>query len=108
MTRAALDLMMSEERLLDTFRQAARLGGWRTYHTRDSRKSEQGFPDLILVRDRECIAAELKTERGRVTDAQRDSLACLDRVPGVEVHVVRPNMLDAFLERLARRTRKRP
>ena len=34
--------------------------GWRTYHTHDSRRSDVGFPDLILIRGPELIAVELK------------------------------------------------
>ena len=38
----------------------AQLCGWRPYHTRDSRRSAAGFPDLILIKDADLIAAELK------------------------------------------------
>ena len=61
----------------------AHLQGWRIYHTRDSRRSEPGFPDLVLVRGRCCIFAEVKTESGKVTSEQRE---WLDALSGVHEH----------------------
>lgn len=40
------------------------------YHTHDSRRSAEGFPDIVAVRDRELIFAELKKRGGRATEAQ--------------------------------------
>lgn len=45
--------------------------GWMLYHTYDSRRSAPGFPDLVLVKDR-VIFVELKTNKGRMTQAQRE------------------------------------
>ena len=60
----------------------AGLNGWATYHTRDSRGSDPGFPDLVLVRDR-VIFAELKAARGRVTNDQRAWAAALEAAGAV-------------------------
>lgn len=67
----------------------AHLRRWRTYHTHDSRRSDPGFPDLVLVRDR-IVLAELKSERGRMT---KDQWAWHDQLltAGVEVHLWRPS-----------------
>ncbi len=40
---------MSEDELQAQVEQFARGMGWLVYHTRDSRRSERGFPDLVLV-----------------------------------------------------------
>lgn len=42
------------------------------YHTHDSRRSQPGFPDLVLVSEHRCRALfrELKTDGGRLTQAQ--------------------------------------
>jgi len=68
----------------------ARMMGWRLYHTHDSRRSEAGFPDLVLVRRPRLVWAELKSERGRLTDDQRAWIEEL-RACGQEVHVWRPS-----------------
>lgn len=66
----------------------ARRNGWRCFHCHDSRKSEAGFPDLVLVRDR-VVWAELKAEAGRLSAAQLAWVEAL-RAAGTEVHVWRP------------------
>ena len=44
--------------------------GYLVYHTFDSRKSEPGWPDLVIVGRNRIIYREIKTENGVVTDAQ--------------------------------------
>ena len=70
--------------------QLAKIHGWRTYHTFDSRRSTAGFPDLTLVRGPRCIMAELKSATGKVTKDQAAWLAALGAVQGVEVALWRP------------------
>jgi len=52
----------SEEDFQTAIVQLARMRGWRVYHTKDSRKSAQGFPDLFLLRAGQIVVAELKKE----------------------------------------------
>lgn len=67
----------------------AELFRWRHYHTHRSEKSPSGFPDLVLVRRPRVIFAELKSDRGTLTDAQRAWLDEL-RACGQEAYVWRP------------------
>jgi hypothetical protein len=68
----------------------ARLMGWATYHTFDSRRSDAGFPDLVLVRRPRVVFAELKSQRGRLRPAQRAWIEEL-RACGQAVYVWRPS-----------------
>jgi len=70
----------------------AKLQGWLAYHTRDSRGSEPGFPDWVLVRDR-VVFAELKRDAGKLTREQRHWLAQL-AAAGAEAYVWRPRDWD--------------
>ena len=64
---------------------------WRYYHTNDSRRSEAGFPDLVLVRDGWLIFAELKRQKKNPTPEQKKWLEELEKVPDCEVYVWRPS-----------------
>lgn len=61
---------MTEKQLQAAIVECARLLGWLTYHTFDSRRSSPGFPDLILIRGGRLIAAELKSETGKMRPEQ--------------------------------------
>jgi hypothetical protein len=60
----------------------AKILGWRVYHPFLSKWSERGFPDLTMVRarDRRLVFAELKGDRGKVTEAQAEWQELLGRV----------------------------
>ena len=88
---------MSEADLQSAIVQAADLFGWRWYHTHDSRRSPSGWPDLVLVRDGQMIAFELKSDRGRVSAEQRIWIEELSKVPGITAVVIRPRDIDTAL-----------
>lgn len=95
---------MTEEQLQQAVEQLAFLLGWRRYHTRDSRGSEPGFPDLVLVRKGRLVFIELKSASGKVTASQRAWLDDLTSVPGVLGFVWRPDdwtsgRIETFLAR---------
>ena len=87
---------MTEKQLQAAVVRLARLLGWRAFHQYDSRRSEPGWPDLVLIRRERLVFAELKAERGRVTPAQQETLDSLRTVAraiqtgNVEVHLWRP------------------
>lgn len=68
----------------------AKRNGWKFYHTYDSRKCVAGFPDLLLVRGRVLVAAELKVGGNRTTAAQDSWLEAFAGVRVVESVVWRP------------------
>ncbi len=49
---------------------AKRCGWTLIYHTYDSRRSKEGFPDLLFLRGKKIIVAELKVPPNVATDAQ--------------------------------------
>lgn len=80
---------MTERELQDAILELAKVRGWLAYHTHDSRKSQPGFPDLVLVRDGRLIFAELKSAKGQVSPAQRVWLQRLEAT-AAEVHLFKP------------------
>lgn len=78
--RAAAARAMSEDEL-----QAAIIGlapalGYLCFHVYDSRRSNPGFPDLVMVGPHRLIFAELKDEKNKATLDQQDWLARLGAI----------------------------
>ena len=71
--------------------------GFRCYHPWLSIRSERGWPDLALFKPGRFLLAELKTDKGKVSDKQTEMLAEL-KAAGVEVHLWRPRDFDAIVE----------
>ena len=84
----------------------ASLRGWHHYHTYDSRRSAEGFPDLVLARpstlqggfDGRIIFAEMKAQKGRPNVEQRAWLTLLADTGKVEVYVWRPSDWQRIVE----------
>jgi len=95
----------------------ARLLGWRVAHFRPAKTARgwrtpvqadgAGFPDLTLVRGGRLVFVELKSGRGRLSDAQRGWLTAL-QAAGVETYVARPADLDALVAILRQPTTPDP
>ena len=67
----------------------ARWYGWQVMHNADSRRSNPGWPDLVLAGHGRVIFAELKAEKGRLSAAQKTWLTALSSA-SLEVCVWRP------------------
>lgn len=74
--------------------------GWASYHTYDSRRSNPGFPDIfaIHIETGDRLAAELKTEEGRVSPAQEWWLNLFE-LAGIDCYVWRPSDVDKVIAR---------
>ena len=83
-------LSMTEAALEEEVRTiCAQLGVYR-YHPYDSRKSQHGWPDDVLVGPWGILYRELKTQTGKVRPEQEDVIARLRRA-GADVDVWRPS-----------------
>lgn len=72
---------------------------WLCYHTYDSRRSDEGFVDLVMVRRRRVIFAELKSVRGKLREKQKVWLDALIGA-GMEAVVWHPSDWDAIVATL--------
>lgn len=79
---------MTERQLQDAIRDLCRRLGLLCYHTHDSRRSEAGFPDLVIV-GRRVLLRELKTDVGRASKPQLSWLLALEAA-GADAKVWRP------------------
>lgn len=68
---------MTERELQQAVVEAAARFGWLTYHTYDSRRSNRGFPDLVMVKGQRTLFVELKSDKGQLRLEQKEWLARL-------------------------------
>lgn len=92
---------MTEKQWLSQVTELAELLGWKWYHTWTSIHSPRGWPDLALVRER-LILAELKSEKGKLSDAQVFWLAKLHEAH-VECYCWKPSQFDEVMRILRRK-----
>jgi len=97
-----------EKDFLKTVIELAHLCGWRIAHFRTSMSQTgryltavqgdgAGFPDLVLVRDR-VIFAELKSDKGKLSEAQEMWIYALSTAMRVGVYVWKPSDWDEIVE----------
>ena len=89
---------MTEKQFQSHIVHVAQMKGWLVYHTYDSRRSAPGFPDLVLVREK-VLFRELKTDKGRVTPAQKAWAASLQQAES-DYKLWRPSMMKAIYKEL--------
>lgn len=102
---------ITEKDFLAQVRQLAKLLGWEVYHPFLSKWSERGFPDLTLIKDcgetARLVFAELKTEKGKLTEDQMKWQVMLAKVEGIEVYVWRPSDFDNIAKILRSKVEER-
>jgi VRR-NUC domain len=79
----------------------ARLYHWRIYSVPDSRRvSLAGYPDLTMwnVEQKRLVFAELKREKGRISESQKIVLSELQTLVYCEVYVWRPSDWDNIIQ----------
>ena len=104
------DADTTETRLLQTVRRLAKQHSYICYHTHNSRRSEEGFPDVVLARppgltsQGRIIFAELKSAHGKLTEAQHLWLDILQHVAEtIEVYCWYPADVPMIEEILSRK-----
>jgi len=91
---------VSEKAFLEQVRELARLRGWLCYHTHDSRRSEPGFPDLVLLKPPLLLFVELKRDGAKPSAPQEEWLGALAGVERVSVQVWSPQDWDEVVATL--------
>ena len=84
---------MTEAELLEEVRKLCKLYGILFYHTYDSRRSKEGFFDLVLVKAPDVVFAELKGPKGRVSPEQVVWMEEVKKCPGVQAYLWKPQDL---------------
>lgn len=79
-------VVIKEAQFQKQLRAAALTAGFLHYHTYNSKRSEPGFPDSVMVRGPDLIFAELKVPGGTTSPAQRLWLDALRQVERVAVY----------------------
>jgi hypothetical protein len=79
----------------------AKRQGWLVYHTHNSRKSQPGFPDLVLLRGERAMFRELKVPPNKMTPEQDEWLYAM-REAGLDASIWVPDMWPMIEKELAR------
>ncbi len=80
---------MTERELQNLIRETCQWHGLLFFHPFDSRRSEPGWPDVVIVGPQGALFRELKGPRGRVTPAQQTWLDAMTTA-GLNAGVWRP------------------
>ncbi len=91
----AARLAWTEAQFQSAVRKLAVRAGWRCYHTHDSRKSDEGYPDLTLIHSkrRQAVWLELKSMGGVSSLPQREWIDAIQRA-GFVAAIVKPTDWD--------------
>jgi hypothetical protein len=103
--RATLDAAMPEKGYMQQIIDLARSTGWLVFHTFDARRSEPGFPDLVMVRGAQLIFLEVKATKTTTSLEQKEWMGRLRQVKYVHADVARPGDWPDLEAALKARTR---
>lgn len=92
---------ISEKEFMAQVLSLARVRGWMAYHTHDSRRSPDGFPDLVLIRPiraPQLIVAELKRSAKEQPTLDQQKWLAAFTAAGVPSYVWFPECWSEVLE----------
>ena len=69
--------MTTEREFQAAVTELAKTCGWKVYHTYDSRRSNPGWPDLVLAKPPRLLFVELKAQKGKLRPEQQEWLQTL-------------------------------
>ena len=94
---------MKEQDFLNNVVDLAHLRGWKVHHSRPAwtelgwrtaLQGDAGFPDLFLARQPDIIVAELKSDKGKLSELQTEWIEVLKSCPGIKFYLWRPDDWD--------------
>lgn len=91
-------IALTEKQFEAQIKEIAKLFDWRYYHTWRSIHSPAGYPDVCMVRLSRIIYAELKSEKGKVSQKQQEWLDDLLATGKVEVYLWKPSQFEEIVE----------
>lgn len=80
---------ITEKEFQQQILELAKLCGWLTYHTYDSRRCTPGFPDLVMIKGKRLVVAELKVGNNKLTSEQERWITAF-LISGVESYIWKP------------------
>tara|TARA_R100000306_G_scaffold38814_1_gene38551 strand:+ start:747 stop:1142 length:396 start_codon:yes stop_codon:yes gene_type:complete len=86
-----------ERDLQRNVQELARAYGWTDWHVLRSKGMRAGFPDLVLIRPPDLVWVELKSEKGRLSPAQKEMHEML-RACGQQVYLWYPGNEEEIME----------
>ena len=100
--RKVVKISITEKQFESQVKELAKLFGWKYYHPWLSIHSPRGWPDVVLCRPPRLVLAELKAEKGLLSESQKEWAELLQACPGVEYYCFRPSDFDKMVEILKR------
>lgn len=97
-------IAITEKDFQGQIKDLAKLFGWLYYHTWRSIHSPAGFPDCVMIRGGRLIFAELKSEKGKLSEKQEEWITAMRlgqkfaTMPNWEVYVWRPSQIEEIIE----------